>query len=440
MFKASLAFRKAHRARLTAKRRKNKQSGIFEEQAINEQCNDRSYNYRLALNAAYQKCYRQDYSPEEEKRYRKSNASSHQIKWDLDRHRLLDLIQVPADIDDEGLALSISRTARYTRQTLRPTDNTANTDVTDEDNDISDNDEEWDHNAFFSDTVKSPSKAQLLYYMNAGLFRFQQYKEYGTQWDNAPINLESLKNEINEEMLTPAERIHLMETFLQSHSYTEGLLPSCGCCGIRLLERQREPVIKFRQLMLDEPDAQILVYTSKEEQGLKKIINNPASEVCIPIDEAWNMKTVQVWKARSVYIEHQSGRDKFWHLHPELVNTTPEGELFTTICPSCNDQIKKEKRPLMSIANGVDFGYYQRLGLTLPDLHEQLIISRSRLFFATIKVSHNTYGVVNSDLTNRFKCHAVIFPHDSSQVASYMFNPNIFGHDGLLNMDSLKGL
>jgi len=102
--------------------------------------------------------------------------------------------------------------------------------------------------------------------------------------------------------------------------------------------------------------------------------------------------------------------------------------------------LKSEKVPPRSVASGIDFGHYRRIGLEMPNLLEMQVLSRTRLFFATVKVSSNTHGVVNSSLHNRFKCHAILFPHDAPSVASYMFNSDVFGTNGLLDFDNLKGL
>jgi len=296
--------------------------------------------------------------------------------------------------------------------------------------------------SFFDDLVKSPIKALLLFYLNSGLFRFEQYKDFDAAWDDQNIDVEAVCKEIGAEKLTATEFRDLMTTFLKSHSYTSGDLMSCGACGIRLHECSGKPRVKYRRLFLNEPDAQILAYTTKQTQALEQFRHNPNSCVKIPIDDQWNTKTVEIWKAKSVFVQTSANHSSssYWHLHPELVDSDADGCLSTLLCPTCNGRITKGRLPFYSIANGIDFGFYHRLGLTLPNLHEQLILSRSRLFFATMKVSSNTYGIVNHDIHSRFKCHAVIFPHDAPNVASYMFNPDIFGPQGLLESDSLKVL
>jgi hypothetical protein len=103
--------------------------------------------------------------------------------------------------------------------------------------------------------------------------------------------------------------------------------------------------------------------------------------------------------------------------------------------------LQKGVVPPLSVANGIDFGYYRRIhGLVPPTLHEQMILARSRLFFATVMISSNVTGVVNSNCNNRIKSHGIVFPHDAPDAAAYMYNSDIFGDNGILDIEKLKGL
>jgi len=294
--------------------------------------------------------------------------------------------------------------------------------------------------SFFDDLVKSPAKAVLLFYLNSGLFRFGQYKDYSSCWNDKEVDQDALMKEIEDERLTDEEYMKLLTSFLVEHSYTTGNLLSCGACGIRLLERMGTIPIRYKQLLLQDEDAQVLAYTTEETNDFDRMKADPACTVTIPIDDDWNTRTVEIWKAKSVYCWEGSGSYSYWHLHPELVGRDDQGRPCTMVCPICQDKLARKERPKLSIANGIDFGFYRRLQLTLPNLHEQLILDRSRLFFATMKVSSNIYGVVDNDLKSRFKCHAILIPHDAPEVASYMFNTDLFGPNGMLDLESLKGL
>ena len=297
---------------------------------------------------------------------------------------------------------------------------------------------------FFKDFNCSLAKSLLLFYVNSGLFRFDQYKDYCAKFDGEDIDQEKVGREIMEELLTDEELEAMLRKFAEDHTYTNANLMSCGACGIREFERPAGPKLEYKTMMLDatNPSAAIFQYTDEEKIHFQSEMAN--SSVVIPIDEIdnqWCQKTVEVWKAKSVFVKEETdGSTSLWHLHPELVE--PCGSFYCTkLCPHCADQANKNKRPKLSIAAGVDFGYYKRLGLTLPNLHEQLIIARTRLYFATIKVCSNITGsALNHDYRCSLRCHAILFPHDAPMVASQMLNKNVFSENGVLCLEQMKQL
>ena len=101
-------------------------------------------------------------------------------------------------------------------------------------------------NTFFDDRLKCDTKSRLLFYLNSGFFRFQQYKEYDASHDGEPIDVQAIKSEIHDESLTENEMRNLMANFLTNHSYTSERLASCGACGIRVLERIGSPSIRYK--------------------------------------------------------------------------------------------------------------------------------------------------------------------------------------------------
>jgi hypothetical protein len=110
------------------------------------------------------------------------------------------------------------------------------------------------------------------------------------------------------------------------------------------------------------------------------------------------------------------------------------------VCPTCYDCLKSDKHPELSIGNGIDFGHFSRLGLTLPNLHKQLILSRARLFFAAMKFTSNRKGQCNFNTRNKLKCHAILFPSQEAECVPYMTNRDLFGDNGLFDLTCLKGL
>jgi hypothetical protein len=55
--------------------------------------------------------------------------------------------------------------------------------------------------------------------------------------------------------------------------------------------------------------------------------------------------------------------------------------------------------------------------MELPSLHEQIILSRCRHFFASVKTTSNTRGHVNFS-RHKIKLHAILFAHDAPDIAS----------------------
>jgi hypothetical protein len=124
-----------------------------------------------------------------------------------------------------------------------------------------------------------------------------------------------------------------------------------------------------------------------------------------------------------------------------MVDTREDGSHSAALCPSCHDSIVVlGKIPKLSIAAGVDFGHFNRLGLTHPNLHEQLVLSRTRLYFSMFKISSNAKGQVNMNTQNKVRCHSILFPHDAPGVSSHMFGSDLRGPDGLLELSSLRRL
>ena len=304
---------------------------------------------------------------------------------------------------------------------------------------------EKDGEKFFSDFPSNLVKSVLLFYVNSGLFRFDQWKDYSKKWEGKDVDCDSLKKEMEEEMLSDEELMAMMEKFFMCHSYTDDKLLSCGACGLREMERPEDPKVQYRRVDLDD-NSQACVFKYNEEDGriLHNALSNSLNTVEIPIDPSWNMKRVCILKAKSFFVQHQGQEcPTYWHFHPELVQKDERNgdRLFTMLCPYCWDDSSFGKKPKLSIANGVDLGWFHRLGLTYPNLQEQLIIARNRLYYAVMKICSNSIGAAcNRDYRSIARCNAILFPHDAPEIGSYMYNSNIFAKDGVLDAQVMKQL
>jgi len=360
----------------------------------------------------------------------------------------LNSIRVGMGITEQELLSKLDSCAQKEASRTRPSGNREQGNGEEEDDGNDDAEEESTVNgsgeSFFDDRLKCPAKSIILYYLNSGMMRFQKHREYMASWEGREVDVDALVKEISAEKLTETEAQETVRRFLIDHPYTCGRIQACGSCGIREMERKAEPRIRYVPVYLDDGVSEPLRYgyDKKDDVIINSLRQDHSSKVTIPINENWDTRCVDLKDLRSHYIQHQpDGSTTYWHLHPELVKHCPiRRKHYTVVCPECLSALRKAKRPALSIAGGVDFGHYRRVGLEPPNLLELQILSRMRLFFATVKVSSNQMGVVNRSLQNTYKCHAILFRHDAPNVASYMFNSDIYGENGILNLEGLKGL
>ena len=271
---------------------------------------------------------------------------------------------------------------------------------------------------YFKDIDRSPLKACLLMYLNSGYARFGQYKEFDGNHNGTDVDLQALSEEIQNEKLTDSEMYNLIDEFSTTHSFTHGNLFACGLCGIREMEIPNR--IHYR--LMDLNDIDVVHFSYEDTLKLHGMIDQ--GSVTIPISEEDTCE-VYPWKAKSCY-ESQRYPGRFYHVHPELVELQDNKE-YTRVCPTCASKVDDKKIPPLSIANGIDFGYYKRIPeLTEPNLHEQLILSQVRLFQSVLRVQRNT-GQKNYTRHN-IKANAIMFTHDAPDRVLAHLNDNSFNN------------
>ena len=209
----------------------------------------------------------------------------------------------------------------------------------------------------------------------------------------------------------------MVDEFIQHHGRQANLL-SCGLCGMREYEKTTQG--EYKQVEINNlPDC---VKLSEEQTS---DFNKAKAEPPVPVysDSSHNVKHVHLWKAKSVY-EHreENGDITCYHLHPELVETD-DGIAKTCVCPACYKSVFENGQPAkFSIARGVDFGSYFRLGLTPPNITERIILAKVRNYQTRVKLQSST---LHSDSSNRnesfdrarLRGHVILFPHDAPTVA-----------------------
>ena len=287
---------------------------------------------------------------------------------------------------------------------------------------------ESDPEGFFKDSQRSVGKSLLLYYLNSGYEVCDQYREYDANSVDQPVDKEKIISDIQDQKLSDEELHDIIERFYTQHSYTEANLMSCGSCGIRMRERDANPEIKYRKLSLSDPRAKLLNYT--KDEMMKYLAMRAGGPVEIPIDANFNLRKVEPWKIVSAYHSKEYG---LFHLHPELVDVDPRtGKESSLMCPSCWKALQDKKRSPLSIAGGMDFGYYKRIPeLVELNLDEQMILARCRLMLVTLKVKSNSTGHV-SRVRDKLLCNAILFQHDApTAVTGLLSSEEMFDPDGM---------
>jgi len=125
--------------------------------------------------------------------------------------------------------------------------------------------------------------------------------------------------------------------------------------------------------------------------------------------------------------QNHGKRAKYFHLHPEFVETYTKNNkkisIKAMICNECRESIGNKLIPGLSIASGVDLGDYRRVGLTPLTFRERHIISKVRHYINVIKIETNK-GTGNAKKSGHstLKGCAIMMDHDSPQrVAKSVF-------------------
>ena len=257
------------------------------------------------------------------------------------------------------------------------------------------------HN-FFHNFEKSPFRSLLLWHLNSGNAAFRGVEEE---------NLEDVITQILDEKLTAEERLSLVSNFMKVHKFGTGKrLAACAACGSRvddpsLYHFDVNVVSELQQLRLTQE--QMVKYSTVSSDA-----ENPWV-VEIVVDSCGTKKSVDT---RDVFSCYKAADGNRYHIHPELVTTCTNGNEVTDVCKKCKNKLDEGELPELSIANGVDFGNYKRLGLTEPNLHEKAIISQIRNYIKYIKVRYSVTGTNRSYTMNKLDAHVVMFADDTTGV------------------------
>jgi len=234
-----------------------------------------------------------------------------------------------------------------------------------------------------------------------------------------------LEQEILSEMLTEEELKDLIQRFQDQHAYAPEKYTSCSACGLRTYGNE------CKKTRLDSEHAQKFKMSDNQKADHERKRADPAASIVIYID-AHTTKRVNAWDIVSAYQSEMEGEGNWYHLHPELVDKDGDGVEWVSLCQDCYPNKKKRRHkesatigeeegfqmPERSIAAGVDFGWARRLGLSEPNLHEQMVLSFNRLYMTCYKVTSNQTGRINVNLRTVIKTLAVMFAQDAPIAAA----------------------
>ena len=265
----------------------------------------------------------------------------------------------------------------------------------------------------FYDVSGSPLKATLLYYLNSGCAHFNEWKYFSAKHNNTHVDIEGVKEEIMREEMSEKELEQMISEYQTRHPYAPKLLLSCAACGYRKYEEE------YQRVLISDKSVRKFKYDPIDELLFKEKRNSPEAMVTIFTD-AETKKRVNAWDIKSFYVAHDG---HYYHLHPELVGPEDDDEEVLHLCCDCyrdtkDKTTKKIILPPNSIAAGTDFGWYKRIGLVAPNLHEQNILSFTRLYLCVYKMKSNKIGRVNHNVMNPINGHSVLFAHNAPTVAA----------------------
>ena len=89
--------------------------------------------------------------------------------------------------------------------------------------------------------------------------------------------------------------------------------------------------------------------------------------------------------------------------------------------------LSKGEVPKHSLKSGIDFGWFERLGLTVPNLTEQLVLARNRLYYTAVKIASNSHGAAQDyDRRSLGRINAIMFPHNAPEVSNNILQNQLF--------------
>ena len=290
----------------------------------------------------------------------------------------------------------------------------------------------------FKSFEQNPETAAVLWHLNRGVIRFS-LDDLSCQ-----SNLDAVCREVEDELLQPDEMIDIVKRFEQADDPFISIM-SCGSCGIKKPGKIDDgPDLSplslncYRKVLLSSDVLKPLLYTDEQLELLNE--RKRMQKIVIPMSDDVD-EEVCVWDVLSVFQDDCYGT---FHLHPELVSWESEPServAYTYLCSSCCNHLNGVKNrklceedeaqgkdwriPPNSIADGVDFGDFRRIGLTPLQPTERMILSKVRLYNRIVKFSPS-YGSEPWH-TTKLAGHHILFHDNSTNVVTDIYR-NVDDH------------
>ena len=145
---------------------------------------------------------------------------------------------------------------------------------------------------------KNLQDAILCYYLNSGYARFNEHLSFSNNYNGKEINVESIINEIDSEVLSNKELYSRIESYFKAHNFNTSLL-SCGACGIRNFESENDTAsMKYTRVFLESlPE----VYKMNSYQ--KKNLDDWINEGLVTILKEYNCNNENISQQEVIQVE-----------------------------------------------------------------------------------------------------------------------------------------
>ena len=320
----------------------------------------------------------------------------------------------------------------------------------------------------------SPETAVINWYMCTGTWRLQWLmediqdllKEDGksdTQIafdkERAQDLIQTLKSRISNEIVSPEKCKKIADSFYKAmgkgcfwgtkQSYAEksidansidAMLLGCAACGRKEYHDIGEEDNRHKFEFMGLSNNKLCIF-KLDEEATKKYEDQMKVKLDLPVNNNGRLKQFQPWLTRSIYcyINPDSPDQKtYYYFHLEMIIEKNNVPITAVLCPDCASQVNNGHIPTNSIADGVDSGVPDRIGLVPLTARELYIIAKVRHYINMIKVESNSRTLKEHQQCALKGC-TILFEHDAPQVIADLLSPKSMNDGIFLHLVGHKG-